>query len=52
MITKLARALFGSGSETSARCRLCREPLDSRDVAEVEGVCLPCRLEPGRRRAA
>jgi hypothetical protein len=48
MITKLVRALFGS--EAGTHCRRCMEPLHPHDpVGTNEGVCLPCRLDPGRR---
>jgi hypothetical protein len=47
MITKLVRALFGS--EAGRHCRRCMEPLHPHDpVGANEGVCLPCRLDPGR----
>jgi hypothetical protein len=47
MLNKLARTLFGL--ELAGRCRRCREPLHPHDdVGASEGVCLPCRLDPGR----
>jgi hypothetical protein len=47
MVNKLVRALFGS--EAGKRCRRCREPLHPNDEFGVsEGLCLPCRLDPGR----
>ncbi len=51
MITKLVRALFGS--EAGSHCRRCKEPLHPHDeVGAKEGVCLPCRLDPGRTQLA
>jgi hypothetical protein len=46
MFAKLARALFGS--QPDGQCVRCKQTLDPRDIGASKGVCLPCRLDPGR----
>jgi hypothetical protein len=46
MIAKLVRALFGS--QLVGHCLRCKKPLDPLDIGASKGVCLPCRLDPGR----
>ena len=51
MVSKLVRTLLGLDGGT--HCRRCREPLHPSDgYSASEGVCLPCRLDPGRPTAA